>query len=75
MVKTTPVCIYLPWAIYIFFLYFTTDLGTVAFELPQPIWQVYVISYHSMEMKNNSANNGDLGYYGAVVFAMIFYRS
>lgn len=36
--KMTPAIGILPWAIYIYFLYFTTALGPDAFELPQPMW-------------------------------------
>lgn len=36
--KLTPAFALLPWCIYVYFLYFTTDLGTDAFELPYPMW-------------------------------------
>lgn len=38
MVKITPMCIFVSYFIYIFFVYFTTDLGADAFELPCPMW-------------------------------------
>ena len=38
MLKLTPALTYVPWSIYIYFNYFTTDLGNDAFELPMPIW-------------------------------------
>lgn len=36
--KMTPVCALLPFVIYTNFIYFTTDLGRAAFELPAPMW-------------------------------------
>lgn len=38
MVKITPICAIWPWCINIYFIYFTSDLGTDAFELPCPMW-------------------------------------
>lgn len=38
VVELTPIGIYVPWAIYIYFIYFCTDLVDEAFELPFPIW-------------------------------------
>lgn len=38
MVRMTPVCITVLWTTYIFFLYFTTDLGASVFELQCPMW-------------------------------------
>lgn len=39
-VKLIPACVFVPWIIYVYFVYFTTDAGTVAFELPFPMWYV-----------------------------------
>lgn len=41
IVKVTPISGYLPWFVYTFFVYFTTDLGNAAFDLPFPIWWVH----------------------------------
>lgn len=41
MGKMTPVCIFVPWTIHIYFVYFTTDSGPDAFALPCPMWQVF----------------------------------
>lgn len=38
MTKFTPVTVSMPSSIYIYFIYFTTDLGTTVFELPTPLW-------------------------------------
>lgn len=38
MIEITPNCIFLPWTTYTLILYFLTDLGADAFELPQPMW-------------------------------------
>lgn len=38
MIKLTPACVYVPWSIYTFVIYFATDVGNAAFELPYPIW-------------------------------------
>lgn len=40
MLKVTPICVFVPWTIYTFFIYFTTDLGNAAFQLPLTIWYV-----------------------------------
>lgn len=37
LVQITPACGF-PWVIYTFFMYFVTDLGSDAFELPLPMW-------------------------------------
>lgn len=39
--KLTSVCIFMPWLIYTYFIYFTTDAGSPAFELPFPIWYAF----------------------------------
>lgn len=44
MLKMTPFCGLVPWAIYILFVYFTTDLGNAVFGFPIPIW--YVLGLH-----------------------------
>lgn len=38
VVKITPVYGALPFVVYSYFMYFTTDLGGDAFDLPAPIW-------------------------------------
>lgn len=38
--QTTPACFILPIFVYSLIEYFTTDLGTDAFELPLPVWCV-----------------------------------
>lgn len=38
MIKLTPAFGILPWFIYVFFVYFTSDLGPEAFKLPFPMW-------------------------------------
>ena len=40
VVLNSPLCALVPWIIYIFFIYFTTDLGNDAFELPVQMWYV-----------------------------------
>lgn len=40
--KMAAACAHVPWVIYVFFTYFTTDLGNAAFKLPFPIWYVLV---------------------------------
>lgn len=42
IVKATPIFGIVPWAIYIFFVYFTTDAGYAAFELPTPMWWAHI---------------------------------
>lgn len=37
-IKLTVVGAYVPLTIYTYFIYFTTDLGNAAFELPMPLW-------------------------------------
>lgn len=38
VVKMTPPCGALPFLVYSYFIYFTTDLGRDAFQLPAPTW-------------------------------------
>lgn len=38
LVKLTPACGAGPWVAWTFFIYFTTDLGADAFQLPFPMW-------------------------------------
>lgn len=38
MVDMTPGCVFVPWIGYVFLIYFTSDLGNAAFELPCPMW-------------------------------------
>lgn len=38
MTKLTPAILYVPWTIYTFFIYFSTDLGADAFALPTLLW-------------------------------------
>lgn len=38
MMKLTPVCVYVPWCIYTYFIYFYGDAQSNVFELPFPMW-------------------------------------
>lgn len=38
LVILTPACGALPWIIYTYSMYFTTDLGPNAFQIPIPMW-------------------------------------
>lgn len=38
IIEMTCVCIFVPWTIHVFFIYFATDLGADAFELPCSMW-------------------------------------
>lgn len=38
VLKMSPVCVFTPFLVYSYFIYFTTDLGPTAFELPTPAW-------------------------------------
>lgn len=45
LVKATPICVMFPQFIISFYVYFTTNLGNDAFEMPFPVWYEWNIKF------------------------------